>query len=124
MLRGPPHRWLAFVLVLALSAGSVLPAWASYVIPVPGHHFTIVAPPIDRVEYHDREGSCEACDATHPAAAGTHHDCVICFALALPVGVLEPPWLPAGFEVGRQIDSTGVSSDLDPYPPRFLSHRI
>lgn len=122
MLRRPPHRWIAFVLVLALSAGSALPAWASYVIPVPGHHFTVAAP--DLVEYHDCEGSCEACDRTHRAATVTHYDCVICFGLALPVDLLQSLESPAGFEVGHQVDGAGVLLPLDPHPPRSLSHRI
>jgi hypothetical protein len=124
MLTGLPHRWIAFVLVLALSAGAALPAWASYLIPVPGHHFTIVAAPIDRVEYHcDR--SCEACDGTHHNERVSHADCVICLGLALPAGVPGlVRELPSGFEIGRQTDGAGVQSDLDPHPPRSPLHRI
>jgi hypothetical protein len=125
MLRSALHRLIALALVLALGVGTTAPAWAVSIVPVPGHHFAIAAPPTDPAERYDCDGSCEACDGTHHAATVTHADCVICLGLALPVGLLEPAHkLWAGFEIRRSTDGAGVQSDLDPHPPRSLSHRI
>jgi hypothetical protein len=119
------HRLIALALVLALGIGTTAPGWAVSVVPVPGHHFAIAAPATDPAECHDCEGSCETCDGAKHDVRVTHADCVICLGLALPAGALEPVReLPPGFEIGRQTDGAGVQSDLDPRPPRSLSHRI
>jgi hypothetical protein len=125
MSRYALHRLIAWALVLVLGIGTTAPGWAVPVVPVPGHHFAIAAPPADAAECHDCDSSCEACAGANHDDRVTHADCVICLGLALPVGVVEPVReLPARFEIGPQTHGAGVQSVLDPHPPRSLSHRI
>ena len=125
MMRGRLQRLIALVVVLAMTAATGVPAWASLIILVPGHHFRMEGPSTDLPKCGHYDDSQEACGGLHEAGTVTHHDCVICLGMALPSAFVDPVRkLPAGFEVEHQIDGTGVLSDPDPYPPRPFSHRV